>query len=112
MDIKGQSFLISLCFAITSMTSGCAASDHPSAVRTASNIAEANIAIEGMSCASCVARIKSKVRSLAGVKTVEVSLETRRAKVSYDPQKITVDEIRKQIENLGYRTANGTKESK
>ncbi len=47
--------------------------------------AEAELALEGMSCASCVARVERIAGRLPGVLEVSVSLATERARVRYVP---------------------------
>ena len=43
------------------------------------------IGIEGMSCASCAARIERGLRGLPGVETADVNFALGRATVAYDP---------------------------
>lgn len=61
------------------------------------------IPVEGMSCGSCVANIKRTVKSLPGVKGVNVSLEKREAVVSYAKGKISPEQMVKTINDLGYK---------
>lgn len=60
------------------------------------------LAIGGMTCASCSARIEKVVGNLAGVRTMQVNLATESAKVVFDPEIITQRQIREAIEHLGY----------
>ena len=52
-----------------------------------------SLAIEGMSCAACSARIDKKLNSTLGVVNASVNLLTNQAMVKYDPQVISVGEI-------------------
>ena len=45
----------------------------------------ADLVIEGMTCASCVARIERRLSNLEGVSAVSVNLATERAAVAYHP---------------------------
>jgi P-type Cu+ transporter len=62
----------------------------------------AAIPIEGMTCASCVARIEKVVGRLDGVSDVSVNLATERADVSYDPSRVRLSGIKKAIAEAGY----------
>ena len=60
------------------------------------------IPIEGMTCASCVARIEKVVGKLDGVEKVSVNLATEKADVFYDPSKVRLSAIKKAITDAGY----------
>ncbi|ABI68996.1 heavy metal translocating P-type ATPase [Syntrophomonas wolfei] len=68
------------------------------------NYINATLAIEGMSCAACSARIDKKLNSTPGVVNASVNLLTNLAKVKYDPQLISIDEVEKVVDKLGYPT--------
>ena len=46
-----------------------------------------NLNVQGMSCQHCVHAVKSSVSALAGVDTVDVSLEKNLVTVGFDPSK-------------------------
>lgn len=56
--------------------------------------------VKGMHCHSCVVNIQDNISKLPGVASVEVSLETEKASICYDPLKITVTQIQQAIEAL------------
>ena len=60
------------------------------------------IPVVGMSCSSCSAHVEKKLQSLKGIKTASVSLPMRSASVEYDPEIITPEDMRKEIQALGY----------
>jgi Cu+-exporting ATPase len=60
------------------------------------------IPIEGMSCASCVARIEQGLQALPGVTRASVNLATERAAVDYQPGTTTPAAIAGSIRALGY----------
>jgi len=62
-----------------------------------------NIRIGGMSCASCVNTIETAVKRLPGVKNVSVNLSTETARITFDPAITGIENIRKAIEDSGYR---------
>ena len=68
-------------------------------------MAEQNLelVIEGMSCASCVARVERLATRLSGVHSASVSLATERATVSYDPAQVSVEQIAEAITKAGFK---------
>jgi len=61
------------------------------------------IPIEGMSCASCVAKIEQGLRDVPGVIRASVNLATEKATVAYQPGVATPDMIHEAIRGLGYQ---------
>ncbi|WP_091689805.1 heavy metal translocating P-type ATPase [Methanococcoides vulcani] len=60
------------------------------------------IDVHGMTCMHCHESVTKAISSLKGVESVEVSLEENNATVSFDPAKVTLDEIRKAVTDAGY----------
>ena len=58
--------------------------------------------IKGMHCASCASIIERTLKKSDDVESVEVNYGTEKAKVTFDPAKITAHDLSKQIEPLGY----------
>ena len=58
-----------------------------------------------MSCMHCVGRVESGLKETDGILDAKVSLEEKKAEVSYDPEKITVDRIREKIGEIGYKAS-------
>ncbi len=74
-------------------------SDHqPSAIGSRS----LTIPIEGMSCASCVAKIERGLSELPGVARASVNLALEQATVDYRPEAVSPAAIRDRIGALGY----------
>ena len=67
--------------------------------------AQAELAIGGMTCASCVARIERKLGKLAGVQSASVNLATERASVAYDPAQVSPAQLISTVEAAGYGAA-------
>jgi len=63
----------------------------------------AELAIEGIVCASCVGRIEKALLGLGGVLKAAVNLATGKVKVEYLPFETTLREINKTIEASGYK---------
>ncbi|XP_035263597.1 copper-transporting ATPase 2 isoform X2 [Anguilla anguilla] len=64
--------------------------------------AQVNIQVEGMTCQSCVSTIEGYVGQLAGVVGVQVSLDDRKATISYTPHTIQPEQLRAAIEDMGF----------
>ncbi|MEV0252916.1 heavy metal translocating P-type ATPase [Streptomyces sp. NPDC050732] len=63
---------------------------------------EVELAVGGMTCASCSSRIEKKLNRMEGV-TATVNLATEKAKVSYDEgEGVAVDQLIALVEKLGY----------
>jgi Cu+-exporting ATPase len=58
--------------------------------------------LDGMTCATCAARIERKLNKLDGVDAT-VNFATERATVAFDPECVTVDELCGAVEAAGYR---------
>ncbi|MFP3908522.1 MAG: heavy metal translocating P-type ATPase [Archaeoglobaceae archaeon] len=73
---------------------------------------EVTLRISGMTCAMCVKAIETAVGELEGVAQVNVNLSTGNARIVFDPQKISIDDIREVIEGLGYTYEGDAGESR
>jgi Cu+-exporting ATPase len=60
--------------------------------------------VDGMTCASCAARIERKLNKLDGVEAT-VNYATEAASVSFDPAAVTVDDLIATVEATGYHAA-------
>jgi Cu+-exporting ATPase len=60
--------------------------------------------LEGMTCASCVARVERSLNALDGV-DASVNLATEQATVAYDSAQIAVDDLLRAVENAGYHAS-------
>ena len=59
--------------------------------------------IEGMTCGGCVIGVRRVLERLAGVQKADVSYEKQRAVVTYDPDKVTIEQMIAAISTLKYR---------
>lgn len=60
------------------------------------------IPVVGMACASCSANVERKLNELDGVNSASVSLAGRSALVDYDPDKISLETMKHEINGIGY----------
>lgn len=60
------------------------------------------IPVVGMACSACSANVERKLQSLAGVVSASVSLPTRSALVEWDENAITLEEMKKAVNAIGF----------
>ncbi|HET9288954.1 MAG TPA: heavy metal translocating P-type ATPase [Gaiella sp.] len=60
--------------------------------------------LDGMTCASCAARIERRLNKLDGVEAT-VNYATEEASVSFDPAAVSVDDLIASVEAVGYHAA-------
>ncbi len=64
--------------------------------------AEILLEIDGITCASCVARIEKALGRVEGVLSATVNLATTQATVAYDPARANPGQLREAVERAGY----------
>ncbi len=65
----------------------------------------ATISIEGMSCEHCVRAVKDALSSQNGVKSADVSLEEKNARVVYDDEHTGLSDLKSVIVEEGYEVS-------
>uniref|UniRef100_A0A4W5RKN4 Copper-transporting ATPase 2 n=1 Tax=Hucho hucho TaxID=62062 RepID=A0A4W5RKN4_9TELE len=60
------------------------------------------IRVKGMTCQSCVRSIEGRIGTLPGVLHIKVSLSDQEAVVRFQPHTVTSEEVKEQIENMGF----------
>lgn len=73
----------------------------PRRVALPENLTTVILPIEGMSCASCVAKIESALNSIEGVSDASVNFGTERAVVRYDPEIANIDVLKEAVSSAG-----------
>jgi copper-transporting P-type ATPase V len=61
------------------------------------------LSVEGMTCASCAARVERVLARQTGVGEARVNFAANRATVLYDPQMVNVSELKHAVAHIGYR---------
>ncbi len=56
----------------------------------------------GMACSACSANVENKLRSIAGINEASVNLVGRTATIDFDPAQVSLEEVKKQISDIGY----------
>ncbi len=67
-----------------------------------------SIAIVGMHCASCAAKIEKELKKKDGVDQAAVNFASEKAYISFDPAKTSRAELEKTIEAVGYTAVKGS----
>ncbi|MEJ7753432.1 MAG: heavy metal translocating P-type ATPase [Candidatus Limnocylindrales bacterium] len=63
---------------------------------------QADVAVEGMHCGSCAARVQRALGRQEGVAEARVNFATHRASFRYDPGVVGLDQLRETVGQLGY----------
>jgi len=63
---------------------------------------EVELAIKGMSCASCVNRVEKALKQVPGVLNASVNLSTERARITYIPGAVELSKLISAVANTGY----------
>jgi Cu+-exporting ATPase len=77
-------------------------STHEATTRSSDRV---DLAISGMSCASCAARVEKALGGLSGVDECAVNFATGTATVHFDPAEVGTDTMRAAVADLGYSAA-------
>jgi Cu+-exporting ATPase len=76
------------------------------------NIQKIIAPVEGMTCASCVARVEKTLLKVPGVKSVSVNLATEKAMIEYDAEELIFNKAVEAVESAGYKIDLSTQSKK
>ncbi|MEI7907496.1 MAG: heavy metal translocating P-type ATPase, partial [Bacteroidota bacterium] len=62
-----------------------------------------SLPVEGMTCASCVARVEKVLARIDGVEKATVNLATEKATIQFKPSVATAEQLAKAVEEAGYK---------
>ncbi|MDF1552862.1 MAG: metal-binding (seleno)protein [Deferrisomatales bacterium] len=60
------------------------------------------LAVKGMTCASCTFAVKAALKKLDGVKDAKVSYREKKAVVTYDPDRVTPEDLVSAVDKTGF----------
>jgi Cu+-exporting ATPase len=66
-------------------------------------IEKAFFKVVGMYCTTCTPIVEKQLKGEQAIKKIDIDFMTDSVVVSFDPALITRDEIKKRLENSGYR---------
>ncbi len=72
---------------------------------------EVMLKVGKMHCASCALNIETALRKTSGITSANVSFPLERAKITYDPDRISILEMIKVIEDVGYTASEKIQKS-
>lgn len=61
------------------------------------------VPVSGMICMVCAGSVKNALKAVHGVQNAQVNLEKHNATVQYENGKVSVDELTRAINQLGYK---------
>jgi Cu+-exporting ATPase len=64
---------------------------------------ETTLQIAGMTCAACAVRIEKGLKKIDGVEDASVNFALEKSKVTFDPSKSNVNQLKEKVESLGYK---------
>ena len=76
---------------------------------TANIYSAVTLDIGGMHCESCVGRVETALLRLAGVTDAEVDLSEQKAKITYDSERVSIDDLKASVEADGYHILDENK---
>lgn len=62
-----------------------------------------DLKVQGMDCDGCVKSVTRMLSGVPGVQSVDVSLAEARARVTYDPARTTVPDMKKAVVRAGFK---------
>jgi Cu+-exporting ATPase len=75
----------------------------PTRLVASPRVAEFAIRSGGVTCPTCVVNIEASLADMPGVDRVDVNFGAERVTVAYDPDHVSVEELRRSIASTGYR---------
>jgi Cu+-exporting ATPase len=69
---------------------------------TETPIEQCLLPIEGMTCASCVAKVEKALKHVPGVVSASVNFATEKATVKYQPNLVSLDAMKEAVRKIGY----------
>src|SRR5688572_8341542 len=67
---------------------------------------ETTLQIAGMTCAACAVRIEKGLKKIDGVEDASVNFALEKSKVTFDPSKSNVKQLKDKVESLGYKVVS------
>ena len=67
------------------------------------SVEKISLPVEGMTCASCVARVEKAVAKFDGISSVNVNLATEKVTFEYDPSVVDLNKLAATVEDSGYK---------
>ncbi len=72
-------------------------------IKAAKNLKKISLPVQGMTCASCVARVEKAISKVEGVAKVSVNFATEKASIEFDDSETDISKIKELVEDAGYK---------
>jgi copper chaperone len=69
-----------------------------------STLQRTTLAVDGMTCSSCVRHVEVALRKIAGVRGIDVSVADGTVRVEHDPEQASVEAMREALAEAGYES--------
>ena len=77
---------------------------NPSTLKDKTPLTHLSLEVDGMTCASCVARLETALAAVDGVTSAPVNLASKRAVVDFNPELANVTELVAAVKSAGFET--------
>ncbi len=64
--------------------------------------------VPGMGSDHCAGIVRESIERLAGIESISTSISSHKAKVTYDPESVDLEDIRKAVEKAGYEVSSAS----
>lgn len=76
------------------------------------NVVKSNLVVSGMHCTGCALNIENTLKNVIGVSNISVNYSTGLADVLYNPNELSIGDIIRKVENIGYNARIETDQAK
>ena len=66
------------------------------------SVRQLHLPVEGMTCAACVSHVEGALKGVPGISSAQVNLATEKAAVEVDPEIVSLEELVKAVDDVGY----------
>ena len=95
--------LAALIVAVAVSSAGCQRDATASPTPPRAEMQTITVPVSGMICMVCAGSVKNTLKAVPGVQRADVDLEKHNVTVQYDHGKVTVDDLTRAINQLGYK---------
>jgi len=76
-----------------------------SSVALAGETKKATLGVKGMTCSGCALTVKSQVKKIEGISSIDVDLKAGKATFEYDPEKVSPEQVADEINEMGFKAS-------
>ena len=69
-------------------------------------VMEVDLPITGMSCSSCAVTVEKTLRNTNGVESASVNFANQQARITFDPEKVDIQNLTQAVQAMGYEIGN------